>query len=269
MEHRESGQHGCSVDLTERGKMPVCPVCSATIKIKASDVADAVVNRHILSKCTSDIFDVELEKKKMKAAKQCAYPGCQNREKFDTLLCASCGLMFCLTHRHQDTHACTKQSHPPAKKGNAAASRLLEQLAEKKANKAASTATNPAAPIPPRSEKEQAAARMRLRLRAKGDSTVKEHNRFYLEVLFPSESITGAPLKMPPQSFWFDMNWTIGRVLEKIATSCNLENRNHIKDAKKLQLINPQSQAMFPHDVALNLLIPELRSGDTVQLVYV
>lgn len=277
MEHRETGQHGCSVDITERGKMPVCPVCSATIKIKASDVADAVVNRHILSKCKDDIFDVQLEKKKIKDAKHCDFRGCHNKEKYETVLCSGCGLTFCLSHRHQDTHACPKQAQPLAKKGNAAASRLLDQLAEKKANKLAasgggggsSSGGSGSSQASIRSEKEQAAAKMRLRLRAKGDSTVKEHHRFYLEILLPSETITGAPLSMPPQSLWFDMNWTIGRVLEKIATSCKIENRNHIQDSKKLQMVNPQSNAMFPHDVALNLLIPELRSGDTVQLVYV
>jgi len=267
MDHRESAQHGCSVDLTEKGKMPTCPVCNATIKIRASDPPDAIVNRHILSGCKDDIFDLVVEKKKIKDAKQCGFLGCHNREKYETILCTACSGMFCLTHRHQDTHACPKQAQATAKRGNSAASRLLEQIAEKKANKA--TTTPAAGPAQPRSAKEQAAANTRLRLRAKGDSTVKEHNRFYLEILFPSESIVGAPLKMPPQSLWFDVNWTIGRVLEKIATSCNIENRNHIQDAKKLQMTHSQSHAMFPHDVALSLLIPELRSGDTIQLIYV
>jgi len=267
MDHRESSQHSCSVDLAEKGKMPTCPVCGATIKVKATDQPDAVVNAHILSKCKDYVFDVEMEKKKLKDLKQCAYPGCHNREHYETLLCGPCGNTYCLTHRHQDLHKCPKLTAPgPVKRGNAAASRLLDMLAEKKANKAAAAASQPAKP---RSEKEQAAANMRLKMRAKGDATVKEHNRFYLEVLFPNETITGTPLEMKPLSLWFDMNWTIGRVLEKIAAQSGLENRNHIKDAKKLQMTNPQSQAMFPHDVAINLLIPELRSGDSVQLVYV
>lgn len=259
-------QHGCSVDLAERGKMPTCPVCSATIKIKASDNVDEVVSRHIASGCKEDVFDVALEKKKQKDAKHCAYAGCRNVEKYETILCNACGEKYCLTHRHQDTHKCPNLHAGPTRKGNSAASRLLEQLAEKKASKAAAAASTPAAP---RSEKELAAARMRLRLRAKGDSTVKEHNRFYMEVLPPALSLTGAALSLSPQAVWMDMNWTVGRVLEKLAASFHLENRNHIQGAKHLQLTNPQSQATFPHDVTLSLLIPELRSGDTVQLVYV
>jgi predicted nucleic acid binding AN1-type Zn finger protein len=264
LEHRETAQHNCTVDLTARGKMPTCPVCSQTIKTKAEDVPDAIVNRHILSGCKSDVFDVQLEKKKIKDAKACAVPTCHNPEKFDTIVCVACGATFCLKHRHQDLHKCPKLTKGPEKRGNAAASRLLDKIAEKKAAKAA----EPAGAPKPRTEKEQALAQTRLRMRAKGEATVKEHQRFYLEILFPKASINGAPLDKKPEAMWFDMNWTVGRVLEKIGTSCGVENRNHEQAAKKLQLTSVQSQAVFPHDVALNLLIPELRSGDTVQLVY-
>jgi len=266
LEHRETGQHNCTVDLTERGKMPTCPVCNQTIKITAEDKADAVVNRHILSGCKSDIFDVASEKRRIKDAKRCAYSSCQNTEKFETVVCTSCGLAFCLKHRHQDSHNCPpSQQSGPARKTNVAASKLLQQIAEKKAAKAAE---EPAVPKP-RTEKEQAAAQLRLKMKAKGDSSIKDHHRFFLEVLFPKFSITGAPAtQRKPESMFFDVDWTVGRVLDKISTTCGLENRNNELTAKKLQLTSAHSQAMFPHDISLGLLTPELRSGDTVQLVY-
>lgn len=259
--HRERGQHGCSVDLSSLGKLPTCPLCSHTIKVKAKESPDAVVNAHILSGCNAHVLDVEAEEKARKRSKQCGHKGCGNAESFDLIQCDYCQIKHCLKHRHQDDHACPHLQPANKKRGNSAASRLLAKIAQKKKDLTALGKSRP-------QRASKSSTKMRVKLKAVGDPNIKESDRFYLEVKFPAESMSGRPMKKAPRSVWVNKDWTIGRGLEFISDKFDIENKNHMQNAKKLHLTHATTQAVFPYDVPIQLLQPEISPGDTVQLLY-
>lgn len=255
LEHHKFKDHDCNTDITLKGKMPQCPLCSKFVKVKATDSVDAIVNAHILSGCVSHLLEKSSEEKKKTASKKhCGLKGCSNPNKFDTLICAKCRKQFCLSHRHEESHNCPGAGQP-GKKTNSAASRLLASIKGKP--KKAKKPLNPKILL------------MKVKMRAVGDSGVKESDRFFLEVEFPEVSLTGVAMKKKPLSMWFNVNWTIGKVVDSICKKSGLENRNNDAKAKKLNVYSKRTQAQFPHDIALSLLQPELCNGDTVQLRYV
>lgn len=272
--HKGYTDHDCSFDITQASVMPQCPVCTQYIKVPQGLSADIVVNRHINSGCNSDLLEKsEKEKKKIRKNKQCGV--CRNPENYDTMICATCRKQFCLTHRHSDSHKCVppNSSTRASKGGTTVASRLLsmfgmggsstrhETKSEEPPSKKAVSNQNSASA--------QAANRLQMKMKAIGNENIKEENRIYFEVIFPTTDIFGKPLAMPVRNIWFDKNWTIGRVIDDICDRSSLENRNNEKNAKKLNLFSKRNQAQFPYDIPIELLAPELSSGDSVLIAYV
>lgn len=261
LEHRSFGAHQCSLDLAQKGVMPQCPICSKYVRVNAEQTPDAVMDIHIRSGCKSNLLEKSAEEKKnFSSAKHCNKKGCKNSENFDTVKCIKCGKQHCLTHRHAEDHDCEVALPKGRKQPNSAASRLLANIASKKGS--AEDKTKKKLP-------NEQLKRTQVKMRAKGDDSIKEEDRFFLEVYFPTESIHGQPMKIEPQSVWLNRQWTVGRVIEHICDRCSLENRNNEKNMKKLQLFSQRTQAALPVDVSLELFEPELMSGDSVFFKYV
>lgn len=69
------------------------------------------VKEHIDSGCQTNLA-------KRKPAERCRAKGCKQRELIP-VLCASCKLIFCLRHRHENDHNCSEQSGTSATGGEA------------------------------------------------------------------------------------------------------------------------------------------------------
>ena len=103
-----------------------------------------------------------------------------------------------------------------------------------------------------------------------GDPGLLAHNRFCLEVHFPALCpFTGLALKVKPKRLFFNKALTIGKIIDEICKAYpKLQNRNNQPGAEKL-LLGHNLNSVFPAEIPIHLLDPELSNGDTVQIYYV
>lgn len=114
--------HNCSSKYKKDIQVPVCPLCSAPVPYDRGTLPDLAVSAHIDQDCK--------QKKKDKVySNRCNKPKCKKKELIK-IVCDTCKLTFCLTHRHPDDHSCA---------GPAAASRQAASAAASRAAAAAAT----------------------------------------------------------------------------------------------------------------------------------
>ncbi len=148
LQHHKYADHTCTFDRSAINQMPACPVCSQFILVPAGASPDAIVNAHILSKCTAHLLVAQQQagKSALSAATRCDQPtGCRNPDKMATLQCKKCGKQFCIAHRLEATHRCEGVPSPAqiqaakAEQG-AKGKALLEKMKAKREAKAAEQA---------------------------------------------------------------------------------------------------------------------------------
>eukprot|EP00727_Mastigamoeba_balamuthi_P003828 m51a1_g13442 hypothetical protein (88) ;mRNA; f:160-659 len=66
---------------------------------------------------------------------------------------------------------------------------------------------------------------MRAKSKATGDPKIPEERRAVYEVMFPMSS------GLEPRYMFFDENWSIGKVLDKVADAGKITNKNYLPDA--------------------------------------
>jgi hypothetical protein len=110
-------------------------------------------------------------------------------------------------------------------------------------------------------ERQESLDRQRVKLRAKGDDKVPVEKRFFLET---TVKVGKAPLE--PIPLFVSREWTIGRVVDFIATRAKVPNNNNKPGRPKLVLLHCRSGAILPFDIPLALLEPEVVDGDKVVL---
>jgi len=263
LDHRAEKNHDCSTDISSKNIMPECPICGKKVKVTASQSPDNVVNAHIASGCQADLFDeAEAERReKVKQKKACSLPGCKNPQDYDTVICVRCKMQYCLSHRLPIDHKCD-QVIASAPKVNKSASALLQKLR--------------ADPDRKKREMEKARAKVKKAAESKkvdvglldpiGDGSIKDEDKFWVEAEYPRSYISK---KTKIRSVWLNKKWTIGKAIDNICKHLEIENRNNELGAKKLILIGKRNGAEFPSDISLELLNPELVSGDSIQLIYI
>ena len=79
-------------------QVPVCPLCSQPIPVPRGAVPDLVVSEHIENNC-------QLRSKKAVFSNRCNKAKCKKKELVP-VVCETCRLNFCLTHRHPTDHDC-------------------------------------------------------------------------------------------------------------------------------------------------------------------
>lgn len=100
---------------------------------------------------------------------------------------------------------------------------------------------------------------MKMKLHSEGDNKIPIERRFYLEVIYPIESGVG------PKMMFFDSNYSIGKVLDLIATAGKIENNNNKVNSEKLHIILLKTGTPLPNDNTLGKT-DNLNSGDSVLL---
>jgi len=126
-DHLMYDDHSCSSKYKKDVQVPVCPLCNAPVPVARGTVPDLAVSAHIDQDCK--------QKTKEKVfTNRCNKTKCKKKELVK-IICDSCKLNFCLTHRHPKDHDC---------KGPSSASQLAASAAASRAAK--SSSNNPSAP---------------------------------------------------------------------------------------------------------------------------
>ncbi|XP_031567224.1 AN1-type zinc finger protein 1-like [Actinia tenebrosa] len=188
----------------------------------------------------------------------CCFDGCKNRELFP-VSCEHCKLNFCLGHRHQVDHQCTAL---PKVQVELSSDERLKQITGKemsKVKKGRSGVKNEA-----RAAK---VALMKLKMNAVGDQSIPQSERVYFNIYLPQGH------KEKTKAMYFSKCWTLGKVVDKIASTTRLKNENNITSKKKLRLFHSRTGEVFQTDCLLEDLVHDenllVVSGSDVILEYV
>lgn len=161
-------------------------------------------------------------------ASQCSHTHCNTY--IDTLNavgvgCTTCNRRYCLKHRLREDHSCStltpigaRASTGPTQteKAKVALGRLRAWGKEKQAA------------VLPKPKPSTAASRIvalnTLKRTAKGDQKVPVEKRLYLHVEAEANTTTS---KLPKGAFWYNKEWSVGRVLDAAAKNLQVENVNN------------------------------------------
>ena len=161
-------------------------------------------------------------------ATQCSHPSCKtyiNTLSSVGVGCPTCNRQYCLKHRLKEDHSCStlvplgaRQSSGPtqADKAKSALGRLRLWGKEKQAA------------VLPKPKPSTAASRVlavnALKRTAKGDAKVPLEKRLYLNVEAEANTTTS---KLPKGEFWYNKEWSVGRMLDAAARNLQVENLNN------------------------------------------
>jgi len=97
-DHLQYDDHRCNSSYKKNIQVPVCPLCNQPIPVPRGTVPDLAVSEHIENNC-------QVRSKKAVFSNRCNKTKCKKKELVP-ILCDSCKLNFCLTHRHPTDHDC-------------------------------------------------------------------------------------------------------------------------------------------------------------------
>ncbi|XP_033626264.1 AN1-type zinc finger protein 1-like [Asterias rubens] len=193
----------------------------------------------------------------------CCFSECKERELIP-VCCEHCRQNFCLSHRHQQDHECAKLEERTPRMAKTA--QLVEKIQESyKAKEAVSTKRKVGA----KSQKTAAkVALMKMKMKALGDKGIPQTERLYFKVVLPHDETS----ELASQAMFFSSVWSIGRAIDKVATTVKLRNENNIATAKKLRLFHPETGEVLAMETTLNTLLEgenPLYNGGAIILEYV
>lgn len=116
-EHLQYDHHSCTSSYKKNIQVPVCPLCNQPIPVPRGTVPDLAVSEHIENNC-------QVRSKKAVFSNRCNKAKCKKKELVP-IVCDTCRLNFCLTHRHPTDHDC--QGPQTTSRAAAAATARAEQ----------------------------------------------------------------------------------------------------------------------------------------------
>ncbi|KZZ89009.1 zinc finger protein [Ascosphaera apis ARSEF 7405] len=149
-------------------------------------------------------------------SEQCSHPSCKSL--IHTLQtgvhCPNCNRDYCLKHRLKEDHDCANLvpigARPASITAQAQAEKAKSAFARLRAwGKEKSAAITPKPK--PSSTAQKVAALNTLKRTAKGDAKVSPEKRIYVHVEASSDTTSA---KYPKGEFYFDKNWSCGKVLD-------------------------------------------------------
>ncbi|KAF1813175.1 hypothetical protein P152DRAFT_307794 [Eremomyces bilateralis CBS 781.70] len=214
---------------------------------------------------------------------QCSEPSCKTL--VDTPLtpgvhCATCNRTYCLKHRMNEDHGCSKltprgarpgsEQQKSKEKGLAALQRLRAWGAAKKTvakDGITSSTKTLSSPFKPKasstSPAAQAQALAELKRSAKGDAKVPQEKRIYLHVEASADTTTA---KHPTGKFYYSADWTIGRVLDAASKTLQVENVNNRREGEgdKLRVFHVEAGRLLEFSEKLGEVC---KSGNMIVLL--
>ena len=166
--------------------------------------------------------------------------------------CSNCNRTYCLKHRLREDHDCknlipigarpasSNAGPTQAEKAKAALGRLRAWGKEKQANISIPKPTS-SARVSVATAASTAASLNALKRTAKGDSKVPQEKRIYLHVeaevtALSTTTPTSAKPSPPRGEFYYNRDWSIGRLLDAAATSLQIQNVNNRRDGEEERL---------------------------------
>lgn len=180
--------------------------------------------------------------------------------------CDTCNRTYCLKHRLTYDHACSTLTPVGARpatvtqreKGLAAFEKLKAWGAAKKVAAKSS--------VPVSKSKVAAAKQMQetatLKRTAKGDDKVPVEKRVYLYVEASSETVTS---KIPKGTFFYSVEWSVGRLLDAAAKSLQVSNVNNRAEGEeeKLRVFHVEAGRLLGFGEKVGCV----KTGDTLVLL--
>ncbi|XP_033126059.1 AN1-type zinc finger protein 1-like isoform X2 [Anneissia japonica] len=167
------------------------------------------------------------------------------------------------SHRHQQDHGCEKLVEKPDAMQKTA--QLIQQIAESRESKP----SKPRKKISTKAQKTAAkVALMKMKMHAVGETAVPQCERLYFQVYLPEEYRA----KEKSKAMYFSKEWSVGRLVDKVASTVGLKNDNNLATSKKLRLFHPVVGVVYPMDQKLYELLDGeqcLFSGGDVIIEYV
>ncbi|RIA96015.1 hypothetical protein C1645_859812 [Glomus cerebriforme] len=226
------------------------------------------LKEHLKSNCT-----LHLLSSTPTATKTCFIIGCKNTSEGGVMVyvvCDGCGEVFCLKHRHPQTHQCASLNVASDEK--AKRRMIAEEIISKYVKKSTSNTTNTSDDKDNTSSSSKSATTnkpkkinkkievMKLKSKAQGESSIPANARLYLSVDFPHDSnIHNKPM-------FFNKDWTVGKVLDKVATEGKIKNINNkisLDDPSRLVLFNKETKNILETNKKLNQVV---ENGDNISL---
>ena len=173
---------------------------------------------------------------------QCAHVSCKtliNTLKDPAVRCPNCNRQYCLRHRLQEEHDCTKIAPLGARAGGRAQQQGAQNPSEtirsmfakvrtwgkdKPQSAGGSTSLLDGVRAKPASSAQRPGGLNALKRSAKGDPSIPADRRLYLHTVGASDTQKTEP---PSGDFFFDSRWKTGRVLDDAAKRLHIENLNN------------------------------------------
>ena len=205
------------------------------------------------------------EKRRNEDVYMCSVNGCCKTE-LAPIRCSRCDVQVCLSHRAEQDHACSKFELP--KERMVKTREVVETIAKK--NEEGREAASNKAKLHRNPKAQRMAAKvqlMKLKQKSKGDQSLPAEERIYFRVILPKGGKGG-----PPVGAFVSRKWSMGRVIDALASSCGVQNRNNVTGAKKLRVFRFQDG----HNLCTELEKPieqfvegeQVFNGDSVVLEY-
>ena len=254
--------HKCTTDITLKNKMPLCQICNSYIHVPANESSpDRIMDLHINSNCQEHKLDEHKSQHELSKS-TCNFKNCKKHELIP-ITCGLCKLQFCVKHRHDIDHNCS---------GLIKASNIKPAL--NPPPKTNSTSVTPIVSRPKIGSKLPPHIRlMQLKAKALG-GPVDEIDRIIYEVNVSNELLKDLSIKKSQEytkaapAINFNRNWTIGRCIDQACNVIGLTNRNNEPNSRKIA-IALNNGLPLPTDLNLNLLLPEIPNGSSLELVVV
>lgn len=181
----------------------------------------------------------------------CSVPDCSHRELVP-IQCSACEVHICLTHRHPADHHCVK--YQPSQATMVQTQALVQDILRAKPM----PKTAPARPA--RNLKAQKLAAkvqlMKLKMKSRGAASLPLEERLYFRVFLPLEA------KKDPVGVFVSQKWSLGRVIDAVAETGGVDNRNNVDQAPKLRLFRFQDGTNLCSLIDLAQPIGELLSAE-------
>lgn len=190
----------------------------------------------------------------------CEVEGCKKWE-LAPVICTSCNIQVCLTHRHQDSHKCSNLiiRGPIMSQTKALVNNIINNQSETKPRterkKMSKSAQKTAAKV----------QLMKLKMKSKGQTSLPEPERVYFLVHPPQESGKVA------SGYFVSRLWSVGKVIDTLADLTGTKNENNISSARKLNIERKDgSKVSEAMETTISQLLESevVFNGDTILLEY-
>lgn len=103
-DHYGYSKHNCTKSQEKNFQIPICPLCNNPVPFKRGELPDILMSAHIDRDCKSDPAE---ERRRKIFKNKCSLKGCKQKEiiQFE---CSSCKQNFCVRHRLEIDHECSK-----------------------------------------------------------------------------------------------------------------------------------------------------------------